>query len=311
MAILLLLQRRHQVTAAQVAAELEISVRTARRDLEALGMAGLPVYSLPGRHGGWRLAGGGRTDLSGLSVPEAEALFLVAGPSADTTPQVKAALRKLVRALPEPMRHGAERAGSAVLVDQRGWGDRDLTRRPPPPLLDAVRDAVVQSRQLSLAYTARTGDVSTRLVEPLGLAAKGGNWYLVAGTETGLRTFRVDRIDDLSATGVAASVPEAFDLSQAWALIRDRVEELRTPLVATAMVNPDALGLLAFVIGDRLRIGAADDDGRIAVELRGHHVRQLASDVSGFGAGVEIVEPVELRDELLRLGQDLVRRYGS
>src|SRR3954470_19641365 len=93
-AILLLLQTRGQVTAAEVAEELEVSERTARRDLEALGMAGLPVYSMQGRGGGGRLAGGGRTDLSGLTADEARALFLVAGPAA-ATPQVRAALRKL------------------------------------------------------------------------------------------------------------------------------------------------------------------------------------------------------------------------
>src|SRR6266446_8920577 len=91
-AILLLLQTRGQVTAAEVAAELEVSERTARRDLDALGMAGVPIYSQQGRNGGWRLAGGGRTDLSGLTAGEARALFLVAGPSsAAATPQVKAA----------------------------------------------------------------------------------------------------------------------------------------------------------------------------------------------------------------------------
>src|SRR6476469_10220194 len=95
-AILLMLQTRDQVTAAEVANELEVSERTARRDLEALGMAGVPVYARPGRNGGWQLAGGGRTDLSGLNAAEARALFLVAGP-ASATPQVKAALRKLVR----------------------------------------------------------------------------------------------------------------------------------------------------------------------------------------------------------------------
>src|SRR5436305_12318185 len=100
-AILLLLQARGQITASEVAEELEVSERTARRDLEALGMAGLPIYSLQGRNGGWRLAGGGRTDLSGLTAGEARALFLVAGPtaaSASATPQGKAALRTLVRA---------------------------------------------------------------------------------------------------------------------------------------------------------------------------------------------------------------------
>src|SRR6188472_1512528 len=100
-AILLLLQRREQVTAMEVARELEVSERTARRDLEALGMAGLPITSLQGRNGGWRLVGGGRTDLSGLTASEVRALFLVTGTSSSATPEVRAALRKLVRALPE------------------------------------------------------------------------------------------------------------------------------------------------------------------------------------------------------------------
>jgi predicted DNA-binding transcriptional regulator YafY len=198
-AILLLLQRREQVTAAEVAAELEISLRTARRDLESLGLAGLPVYSMPGRGGGWRLAGGGRTDLSGLSAAEAQALFMVAGPSASATPELRAALRKLVRALPEPMRTPAERVAATTLVDERGWGERGTTTRTPA-FLDEARDAVVHRHQLELGYIARTGDVSTRVIDPLGLAAKGGNWYLVAGTGAGMRTFRVDRVQSLRRT---------------------------------------------------------------------------------------------------------------
>ena len=135
-AILLLLQARGQVTAAEVAAELEVSERTARRDLEALGMAGVPIYSVQGRNGGWRLAGGGRTDLSGLTEPEARALFLVAGPSSSATPEVKAALRKLVRALPESFRSQAEAASSAVVVDPVDWDQRqapDRRRRTSTP----------------------------------------------------------------------------------------------------------------------------------------------------------------------------------
>src|SRR5919107_5059707 len=78
-ATLLLLQARGRVTAADVAAELEVSIKTARRDLEALSMAGIPVYSQPGRGGGWELLGGARTDLSGLTAMEARTLFLLAG----------------------------------------------------------------------------------------------------------------------------------------------------------------------------------------------------------------------------------------
>jgi predicted DNA-binding transcriptional regulator YafY len=309
-AVLLLLQQRQQVTAAEVARELEISLRTARRDLEALGLAGLPVYSTAGRHGGWRLAGGGKTDLSGLSAAEAQALFLVAGPSAGTTPELRAALRKLVRALPEQMRTSAERASTAVLVDHRGWGERAPSLREPP-LLEAVRDAVVHGRQVTLGYTARTGESTTRVVEPLGLAAKGRSWYLVGDTASGLRTFRVDRMADITATGQPATVPAGFDLSQAWALIADRVEELRTPVVARALVQPDALRMVAWVMGDRLRIGTAVVDGRVEVEARGHHLRELASAFAGFGASVEVLEPSALREELVQLGRDLLSRYGS
>src|SRR3954464_6575853 len=145
-AILLLLQSRGQVTAAEVADELEISERTARRDLEALGMAGLPIYSRQGRGGGWQLLGGARTDLSGLTSAEARALFLVAGPSSTATPEVKAALRKLVRALPEPSRPAARAASQAVVVDPAGWDHPGGagTGRPLPAHLDAVQHAVVE-----------------------------------------------------------------------------------------------------------------------------------------------------------------------
>ena len=307
-AVLLLLQQRQQVTAAQVASELEISPRTARRDLEALGVAGLPVYSLPGRNGGWRLAGGGRTDLSGLKAAEAQALFAVAGPSASATPELKAALRKLVRALPEQFRTAAERAGEAVVIDQRAWGQAGTSRREPQ-LLDRVRDAVVRARQLQMGYTARTGEVTTRLVEPLGLAAKAGTWYLIADTAAGLRTFRVDRVDEVAETGREATRPDGFDLAQAWSLIADRVEELRTPAVAQTLVQPETLRLLAFRLGERVRIGAAAPDGRVEVEIRGHHERELAGELAGFGAAVEVLAPQELRAELARVGRELTECY--
>src|SRR4029079_6846267 len=130
-----MLQAKGQVTAAEVAQELEVSERTARRDLEALGVAGLPIYSRQGRNGGWQLLGGARTDLSGLNAAEARALFLVAGPSSTATPDLKAALRKLVRALPETFRSEAEAASTAVIIDNSSWGRRE-NPRPTPPYLD-------------------------------------------------------------------------------------------------------------------------------------------------------------------------------
>jgi len=123
-ATLLFLQARGRVTASEVAAELEVSVKTARRDLEALQIAGIPVYSLAGRGGGWEHVGGARTDHSGLTAAEARTLFQVAGPSSAVTPEAKAALRKLVRALPETFRAQAEKAASAIVLDPARWGGK-------------------------------------------------------------------------------------------------------------------------------------------------------------------------------------------
>ncbi len=309
-AILLLLQARGQVTAAEVAEELEVSERTARRDLDALGMAGVPIFSQQGRNGGWRLAGGGRTDLSGLTAGEARALFLVAGPtSSSATPQVKAALRKLMRALPEPLRSGAEAVSTTTVVDPGGWDDR-IRARPAPPLLDAVQHAVVEGEQVSLGYVARDRQPSVRLVHPLGLAAKGHTWYLVADTGAGLRTFRVDRITSIRPTGQPVVRPPGFELAKAWQLIADEIEQRRTPLRARALADPRIVPHCRWVVGNRLRIGPAGSDGRVEIELRGHSVDSLASEIAGLAGALEVVDPPELRERLARIGAELCARYA-
>ena len=181
-ATLLVLQARGRVTAAEVADELEVSVKTARRDLEALAMAGIPVYSQAGKGGGWSLIGGARTDLSGLTAAEARTLFMVAGPSSTATPEAKAALRKLVQALPETFRADAEAAASAVVLDPAGWGG---STAPRPPHLDDLQRAVVEGRQVRLGYADRTRSETERIVHPLGLVEKGMVWYLIADTANG------------------------------------------------------------------------------------------------------------------------------
>lgn len=309
-AILLMLQARGRVTAAEVAEELEVSERTARRDLDALGMAGLPIYSQQGRNGGWQLAGGGRTDLSGLTASEARALFLVAGPSSSATPEVRAALRKLVRALPESFRNHAEAASTAVVVDPAGW-DRPASVPRTPPLLDPVQRAVVEGQQVTLGYRARDGAVTSRIVHPLGLAAKGSAWYLVADTEAGLRTFRVDRMTTVDPTGDPVVRPAGFDLAEAWRLITDEVDKRRTPLVAQALVRPDAVWICRSVFGNRVRIGPTVEDGRVEVELRGHSAFSVAAEIAGLGAMVEVLGPPEVGDHLAAIGVELVAQYAA
>jgi predicted DNA-binding transcriptional regulator YafY len=308
-AVLLLLQARGRVTAAEVATELEVSERTARRDLEALGMAGFPVYSTQGRNGGWQLLGEGRTDLSGLTAAEVRALFLVAGPAAAST-ELKAALRKLVRALPESFRDHAEAATSAVVIDPIGWEPRTAPRRPPPHL-DAVQRAVVEAEQVVLGYVARDRAASTRVVHPLGLAAKGSSWYLVGNTEAGLRTFRVDRITSIEATGEPVVKPEGFDLAEAWRLIAEEVDQKRAPIRARAFARPHAIGWCRAIFGTRVRIGPADDGGRIELELRGHSVESLATEIAGFGNVVEVVAPAEVRAQLVEIARQLQTTYAD
>lgn len=308
-ALLMLLQSKGQVTAAQVAAELEISERTARRDLEALGMAGVPIYSQPGRNGGWRLLGGAKTDLSGLNAAEARALFLVAGPASQATPEVKAALRKLVRALPETFRESAEAASQAIVVDPVAWGQRS-PERPPPPFLDEVQQAVVDGEQVELGYVARDGRETTRVLHPLGLATKGTTWYLIADTAAGQRTFRVDRVTSVVRTGEPVVRPDGFDLNQAWRDVTANVEG-QAPVWARGTAVPEMVQVLRWQFGPRLRIGPGHDDGRVDVEVGGWHAHQVAAMVAGFGADVTITEPPEVLDELRRITRELVRTYAS
>jgi predicted DNA-binding transcriptional regulator YafY len=308
-AVLMLLQTRGRVTAAEVADELEISERTARRDLEALALAGLPVYSQAGRNGGWQLLGGARTDLSGLNAAEARALFLVAGPS-PASPELKAALRKLVRALPEPFRADAQAASTAVVVDPSEWG-RATPTRPPPQFLDALQHAVIEGEQVELGYVARDRAATTRVVHPLGLAAKGSSWYLVADTEAGLRTFRVDRVTSAARSGAKVIRPEGFDLGDAWKLISAEVDLLRAPVRVRAAADIAVVQLLRWVFDTKVRVGPARPDGRIEVEVAGPSIAALAGQLAGFGARLEVLEPEELREALARIGDELNGAYGT
>lgn len=305
-AVLLLLQARGRVTAAQVAEELEISERTARRDLEALAMAGIPVYSQAGRGGGWSLIGGARTDLSGLTAAEARTLFLVAGPSASATPQVKAALRKLVRALPEPFRAEAEAAAAAVVLDPLHW---DRASAPPPAHLDVLQQAVVDGVQVRLRYAAWDRPESERIVHPLGLVAKASVWYLVAGTDAGLRTFRVSRVRAAIPTGEPVERPSGFDLAETWKGIVETLGERRVTFRATLRTSAEAIPWLRSAFGTRMTVGETLPDGRVEVGVRSWSAHALSREVAGFVEYAEVLEPAT-REELASLGAALTQRYG-
>jgi predicted DNA-binding transcriptional regulator YafY len=307
-AALLLMQARGRLTAAELAEELEVSVATARRDLEALSAAGIPVYPQPGRGGGWSLVGGARTDLSGLSATEARALFLLVGPAAAVSGEAKTALRKLVRALPQTFRAEAEAAASAVTVDPTRWGEQD---RPRPEMVDVLQGAVIRRRKVHLTYSNHANERSERLVDPLGLVDKDDLWYLVAGTERGQRTFRVDRIVSAEATDQPAARPDDFTLTDAWQRVVGEVERRRSRTWATVLVESRFVRVLQDQFGRHCRAERELDDGRAQVRLAAPTPLDIARHLAGWGTMIEVVEPRSVQVQLARIGAELVDRYGK
>jgi predicted DNA-binding transcriptional regulator YafY len=307
-ATLLVLQSRGRVTATELAAELEVSVATARRDLEALSTAGIPVYPQPGRGGGWQLLGGARTDLSGLTAPEAQALFLLTGPAAAVAPEAKSALRKLVRALPDTFRADAEAAAGAVVIDPARWGEHNRER---PPMVELLQSAVVRRRTVRLAYGGRAGQTTERLVDPWGLVDKDDVWYLLAGTAAGQRTFRVDRVVDAELTDAEFERPADFQLADAWERVVEQMEQRRSGVDATVLIDARYLHVLRDHWGRQCKVDdSPTPDGRIRVRVSSHTARSVAERLAGWGTMIDVVDSPAVEAELARIGTELTTRYS-
>ena len=306
---MLFLQSKGRATAAQVAAELEVSERTARRDLEALSMAGVPVYSTAGKGGGWSLVGGARTDLTGLSAAEARALMLMTGSAPSASPEPKAAVRKLVQALPESFRADAAAATEAVVVNPSRWGHR---RRPAEGsiFLEVLQEAVVKGRQVYLGYDTPAKGESVRIVHPLGLVVKATIWYLLAGTDSGDRVFRVSRVTSVELTDKPAVRPGEFDLEEMWQQLNERFAAMGGVSTVTALARSEIVPTLVGVLGGRVIVGDDQADGRIIITISGPSDFRVAVDLAAFGGAVEVIGAPAVSRELARIGRELVTTYG-
>lgn len=303
-ATLLLMQARGRVTAAEVASSLEVSVATARRDLEALSSAGIPVCPQPGRGGGWSLVGGARTDLTGLTSSEAQALFLLVGPTSGRSPAAVSALRKLVRALPETFRAEAEAAARAVVVDRSGWG---ATAPASDALVDELQVAVVRRRRVSMVYRSSP---EPRAVDPWALVDKDGTWYLIAGTAGGRRTFRVDRMVSVDVLDAVFRRPDALDVEEVWASVVGELEERRSRVSAEVLAPARLVPVLQRQFGRHCAVVGPADDGRVRLTVAAHMARSVAEQLAGHGSSVEVVSPGEVLVELGRIGRELTEAYG-
>ncbi|MFF0298542.1 helix-turn-helix transcriptional regulator [Kitasatospora sp. NPDC004614] len=300
--LLLLLQNRGRLTARQLADELEVSVRTVYRDVEALAAAGIPLYGEAGHAGGYRLVDGYRTRLTGLTADEAQAAFLAALPGTAAELGLGEALAtarlKLRAALPAELRAHADRIQERFLLDAPGWyGDADRT-----PHLAAVADAVWARRALLLQYRRwRAPEEISRRVEPYGLVLKAGRWYLVAGGPSGIRTYRVDQILELTCLGEEFTFPLGFSLPAYWtAHLADFHSRLHTGH-ALVRLTPE---------GAR-RLGVPPEGAwtraRIPIESLDHAHGEFLR----LGTDVEVLEPPELRTRLAATVQALAARYAG
>jgi predicted DNA-binding transcriptional regulator YafY len=314
-AIVLLLQTHGQLTAAQLAERLETSERTIRRDLDALSGAGVPVYAQRGRGGGWALLNGHRLDVSGLTAGEARALFLVAGPNAlaglGDEPRVRSALRKLLAALPESVRDEAEAANSAMLVDPSRWGK---TAEQAPRHLDTLQDAVVRGVQIEISYAKPGQAPAPRVVHPFGLVAKNGVWYLLAGAEAGLRTFRVSRVRAVLVTEDPVVRPDDFDLATAWEDVQRNLPKRMGTVPVDLRVDPKLVGRIHALLGGWVALEpleVSDPDGWARFRASFPHERVAAAELARFADAVEVLSPEPVRAELARIGRELSARYAD
>ncbi len=317
--MVLLLQSRPVMTAAELARELEVSERTVTRDAQALSEAGVPVYADRGRAGGYRLVGGYRTRLTGLARGEAEALFLSGVPGAlremGLADTASAARLKVSAALLPSLRDAPDSAARRFHLDAPAW-----FREPEPPeLLPAVAEAVWADRRVGARY--RRGDETVeRELEPYGLVLKAGVWYLCARVPGGdgppWRTYRIERFTDVEPREERFTRDPDFDLAGFWAAQAERFARslLRTEVVVR--LSPEGARRLPHVVDPlaarEALAGASDPDGegRLTVTLPVESEEVAHTQLTALGPEAEVLSPASLRRRLRDDAARLARLYG-
>jgi predicted DNA-binding transcriptional regulator YafY len=298
---LLLLQARGQLTAAELAERLEVSERTVQRDAQALAAAGVPIASVRGPAGGYRLERGYRTRLTGLDAVEAEALFV--GPAAELGlgRELAAARLKLLASLPAELQERASRAAQLFHVDARGWF-REEDRVPHLPVVAA---ALWRGRRLDMRYREGATVVSRR-VDPLGLVLKAGVWYLLARRRGEERVYRVSRIVTAGERSEDCERDADFDLAAAWSSRSEAFERSHArPEVDVTVRVPRSE--VRYLRGARV----VEDGERPTVVAQFEGLDQAFRSLLAWGPDVEVLEPPELRARIARAVAETAALYAG
>jgi predicted DNA-binding transcriptional regulator YafY len=313
LSILLSLQARGRLTASGMAEALEVSERTIYRDIDQLSAAGIPVIADRGRTGGFKLADGFRTQLTGLTESEAETLFLAGlpGPAAELglADLMAMARTKLMAALPAGAR--AERLATRFHLDAAGW----FRATDAVALLPTIARAVWNARYLRFRY-GQAKDTGARKVGPVGLVLKAGVWYLVAQKGTSFRTYRVGRISEAEALDEPYTRPLKFDLAAWWARSSREYEVNTYRDSATIRLSPHGrslLDLLGPYVMEAVAKTASEPDRHgwvrctIPLESAEHGFRELMR----IGDDVEVISPVALRTQMAQTLRKTLQRYAK
>ena len=316
LSILMLLQARGRLSASALARELEVSVRTIHRDIDALSAAGVPVWADRGRSGGFQLQEGWRTRLTGLTEPESRALFLsgLAGPAAELGlgEAVASARLKVLATLPPEWQADAQHLSARFHLDAVDWF-RAAARTEH---LGAVADAVWHERRLQIRYESWNG-VREREVEPLGLVLKAGIWYMAArsGKEAEPRTYRLTGIRALKVSEQRFTPPRDFDLAAYWHESTRRFETgiyRETALLRVTERGARLLRQISSAVADAVdNTRARDERGWSRVTVPIESVEHAANPLIGFGADVEALQPRALRARLRLTARRLTRLYAA
>ena len=311
--LLLVLQNRERLTAAELARELEVSERTIHRDVEALSQAGVPIYAERGPGGGIRLVDGYRTRLTGLTAPEAEAVFLsgLPGPAAQLGlgTVMAAAQLKVLTAMPRELRPRAQRLLQRFHLDVTGW----FVHAEPVPHLATLADGVWESRRVKVLYE-RDGEQVERLLGPLGVVLKAGIWYIVADAAGQVRTYRVSRVRAAESTDETFERPADFDLAGYWVESMAAYERELDRIEVIVRVRPGHVGALADFIGQQAARSAEpldepDPSGWPHLRLKLSWPGDAPGQLLGMGADLEVLSPPGMRDRVARIANEVAAQY--
>lgn len=312
LATLVILQARGRIAARALAEELEVSERTVYRDVDALSAAGIPVFAERGPRGGIALAEEYRTALTHLGEEEVRALFIsAANPLADLGlgSGLPKTLEKLAGALPRDQRSAARRVRERIHLDPRRW------KQAPQPRehLAGLQRAIWDDHRVRLRYRDRDGVESERIVEPLGLVAKAGIWYLVARSAGEMRVFRASRMQGVERTAERFSRPEGFSLDGFWEQWTAAFEARAEVYAIVVRAAPEALvEFSAYMEGHIDALGEAEPDSSwrtFRLTFPGQNA--ALGHVLMLGDALEVLEPAAFRERVVATAEAALRRYRT